>query len=92
MNEGYAVVKYHNRCLLLTVDLHTLVNTLFDFYGDDLTIHFVAMSELERERNISKLGMIDSILDRFQVFEVNPKIGERRRPDIERAAIAAGAK
>ena len=48
MGVNHVVVKYYSRRLLWTVDIHTLFSTLFDAYGDDATVEFVAMSEEER--------------------------------------------
>ena len=86
------VVKYYSCRMLLTADLNALLNTLFDVYGDDVTIEFVAMSELDRRVSTEKTAAVPVVRDRFQVFEMQEATGARRRPDVEQAAIAAGAK
>lgn len=92
MGHDQVVVKYHNRRMLLTVDIHTLLRTVFDAFGDEVTVAFVAMTEAERRESLDESGEIPLVRDRFQVFEVRAPAEARRRPDIERAAIAAGAK
>jgi hypothetical protein len=92
VGKNHVIVKYHNRRMPLTVDLSTLLITLFDAYGDDVTVEFVAMNEAERTGSTDKSGAIPMVKDRFQVFEVRHPAEARRRPDIEDAAVAAGVK
>jgi hypothetical protein len=92
MNLNRVVVKYYSRRMLLTVDLGALLNTLFNTYGDDVTVEFMAMSELERRASTEESAPVPIVRDRFQVFEIGEATGTRRRPDVEQAAVAAGVK
>ncbi len=69
MDKTRIVVKYHIKRMLLTVDLNNLFGTLFDAYGDDVTVGFVAMNEREWRESMDESGEIPMVRDRFQVFE-----------------------
>jgi hypothetical protein len=92
MKINRVAVKYYSRRMLLTADLNALLKTLFDAYGDEVTFEFVAMSEMERRASTEESAAVPVVRDRFQVFEIHEATGARRRPDVERTAVAAGAK
>ena len=92
MGVNRVVVKYYSRRMLITVDIPTLLDALFDAYGDDVSVEFVAMSESERRESTDAAGAVPAVRDRFQVFDIQQASGPRRRSDLERVAIAAGAK
>jgi hypothetical protein len=92
MKLNRVVVKYYSRRMLLTVDLGALLNTLFDTYGGDVTVEFMAMSELERRASTEESAPVPIVRDRFQVFDIGEASGMQRRPDVEQAAVAAGVK
>jgi hypothetical protein len=92
MVNNHVLVKYYDRRMLLTVDISALLSTLFDAYGDDVIIEFMAMDETERRESTDESEAVPIVRDRFQVFEMQKAAEARRRPDIEQAAIAAGVK
>jgi hypothetical protein len=92
MKLNCVVVKYYSRRMLLTVDLGALLNTLFNTYGDDVTVEFMAMSELEQRASTEESAAVPIVRDRFQVFDIGEANETRRRPDVEQAAVAAGVK
>lgn len=92
MKVNRVVVKYYSRRMLLTVDLSALLNTLFDAFGDEVSVEFMAMNELERRASTEETAPVPVVRDRFQVFDIGAETGTRRRPDVEQAAVAAGAK
>jgi hypothetical protein len=92
MSGSRIVVKYHNRRMLLTVDLNALLGTLFDAYGDGVTVEFAEMSERERAESIDQVEGVRAVRDRFRIFEAGPPSGVRRWEDLEQAAVADGRK
>lgn len=78
MRKDRVVVKYYSGRMLLTVDLGALLNTLFDAYGDDVTIKFMAMDELERAASTDDSAAIPIARDRFQIFEIAERTDPRR--------------
>jgi hypothetical protein len=90
----HVVVKYHNRRMLLTVDLETLFTTLFDAFGEDVSVRFVPMNESERRESSEIVDFeIIAVRERFQIFEASPgEHGMRRRQDLEQTATGRGQK
>jgi hypothetical protein len=92
MSANHLVVKYHNRRMLMTVDLGALFATLFDAYGDGAIIEFAPMDERERDESVEVVDSIPLVQERFRVIETGPRSGPRRRRDLELSAIAIGQK
>jgi len=92
MKVNRVVVKYFSRHMLQTVDLAALFNTLFDIYGDNVTIEFVAMTEMERRASTDESALVPIVRNRFQIFETGVATAIQRRPDVEQALIAAEVK
>jgi hypothetical protein len=89
---GHVIVRYYSARMLLTVDLNTLTSALFDAYGEDVTIEFVAMSEAQRTESTQNSQLVHLVQDRFQIFELRAATNRLRRPDIEQKAIQLGRK
>jgi hypothetical protein len=92
MTANRLVVKYHNRRMLLTVDINALFTSLFRVYDDEIRVEFVPMNETEQNETTDAVVGMRVVRDRFQMFEVSEGGEMRRRADIEQAAIASGAK
>lgn len=93
MSDSRIVVKYHNRRMLLTVDLNVLLDTLFDAYGDGVIVEFAGMDEREKAESSDAVEGLRAVRDRFRIYEAGPPpFGARRREDLEQAAVAGGRK
>jgi hypothetical protein len=92
MTENRIVVKYHNRRMLLTVDLNALFDTLFDAYVDDLIVEFVEMNDQEKAASTDEVEGLRAVRERFHLLETGLPTGVRRRKDLEKAAVAVGRK
>jgi hypothetical protein len=92
MSGSRIVVKYHNRRMLLTVDLNALLDTLFDAYGDGVIVEFAEMNEREKAESIDAVEGLRAVRDRFRIYDVGSPSGARRREDLEQAAVAGGRK
>jgi len=89
---GRIVVKYHNRRMLLTVDLNELFDTLLEACGDGVGVEFAGMDEREKAESNEVVDGIRAVLDRILILEMGPSTEARRREDLEKAAVAGGRK
>lgn len=92
MSGSRIVVKYHNRRMLLTVDLNALFDTLFDAYDDGVIVEFAEMDEREKAESTEAVEGLRAVRERFHILETGLPTGVRRRKDLEQAAVAVGRK
>lgn len=92
MEQNRIVIKYYDRRMLLTVDIHTLLNVVFDNYGDSVKIELVEMDDQEKDTSVETIEGIRAIRERFQILEIKSPDGVQRRKDLENLAIAIGTK
>lgn len=84
-------VKYHNRRMLLTVDLDCLFRVLEEAFGQEVSVSLEPMSDTEQKMTTRDDGQILAVLERFWVLE--QKGGAYlRRPDLETKIQREGRK
>lgn len=91
-HAGFILIKYHNRRMLLTIDLQSLFTTLFDAFGDEVEVRFLAMTESERLDSAEIVDGIPAIRERFWIIEMETKDLPRRRNDLEQRCVSRGRK
>ncbi len=84
-------LNYYSKKLLLTTDLNSLFERLFDEIGDHFTLACEEMSEQEKDEAISEAGEVRAVEERFHVF-VHSDGHYLRRKDIEEASVRLGQK
>ena len=86
------VVKYHNRRMLLTLDLNALVEVIMATYGDGTSIEFMPMTDDERDETLESPNLVNAVRERFWILEVNSDLTTKRRMELEVAAVESGVK
>ncbi len=84
-------LNYYSKKLLLTADLNSLFERLFDAVGDQFTLSCEEMSEPEKDEAVSEAGEVRMVEDRFHVF-VHSDGHYLRRKDIEEESVRRGQK
>ena len=92
MSSYTVVVKYHNRKMLATIDLNSLINVLMQSYGDGTTIRFEPMNASEREQTLEDVGGIAGVRERFWILEDCGEGRLRRQPKLEETVVSKGVK
>lgn len=86
------IVKYHNRKMLLTLDLNALVEVITQADGDETTIHILPMARQERAETLGDVGLVNTVRERFWILESGPDESLQRRTDLESQIVATGKK
>lgn len=89
--SNIVMVKYHNRRMLLTLDLNELVKVLVDEFGPSLVLQLEEMTEGERVATRDHQDGLDIVRERFQLFVTGAE-GPVRRQDLERVIVQQGRK
>jgi len=84
-------LNYFSKKSLLTTDLNSLFERLFNEIGDSFTVSCEEMSEWEKKEAVSETDSVTLIQDRFHVFLLSDGHYLRRK-DIEEKAIQLGQK
>lgn len=92
MDTNSVLIKYHNRKMLMTLDLNMLVNVLMDAFGDTFVLEFKEMDESEKVRTSENVKGIQAVTERFWVLEDIGNQEYRRRLDLEEKTIREGMK
>lgn len=90
--EKSFILKYHNRKMLLTLDLNALVEVITQADGDETTIHILPMTHEERADALDDIGLVDAVRERFWILESGPDESLQRRTDLESQIVGTGQK
>lgn len=89
--NGTALVKYHNRRMLFTLDMSILVKVLLDECGPSVTIQLEEMTSEERAETLEEVNGLHAVRERFWLF-IHVSEDWIRRPDLERVVVDRGQK